>query len=629
MTIDSLSLHGKIAIVTGSGRENGIGAAIAMTLGRHGAAVTIHYVNDSVTDRAQAIADGIREDGGKAAVVQASIETPEGAQYLVGETLRAFNTDHIDILVNNAGVPLFGETLAVTPKQISEVLDVNIKGTIFIAQAVIPLIAPEGRIVNISSIASKLGDNYIPVYGASKAALDSLTWSWAKEWGRSKGITVNAVAPGPVLTDAIPAAIADEFQRPSIEMTRAANRAGTAKDIADAVLLLVSEKARWITGQYISSWHQSPRNIMGIQVSTLDEFSAISLLLFDAARVSHIHTNEQYAPFPSRRPGSTSLAMHLALARLEIDPERTEGWASEETASSLTHYNASIEILRNQLGGAQLMAHEAIIGVVLFTNNLARWKTHMSGLQKMIEYRGGIETLSSPYLQVTTIWMDLTGSMILDQIPHFKACQADPSTADYIQPNFNEAMDPAQRSHRDTETLLELLLKLSNLAAGKSERELSEDSVLLEELQASVYTTLTLPRYSPDMHQHLLASCVMTYEMFRLAVLLYLSGPVTFLAGNRTFNVVTPHLRGRLLRMYREHRLGWMGLEHVELFILVVGTLTEVGQDRQTLLVELQRIIRVQGLRWNGLVDKLRSMAWVDVVWSASLDKLHKDLAIL
>ncbi|KAF5708747.1 3-oxoacyl-reductase [Fusarium globosum] len=255
MTTDSLSLQGMIAIVTGSGRENGIGAAIATTLARQGAAVTIHYVSDSVTDRAQAIANGIREDGGKAAVVQASIETPEGAQYLVGETLRAFNTDHIDILVNNAGVPLFGETLAVTPKQISEVLDVNIKGTIFVAQAVIPLIAPGGRIVNISSIASKLGDNYIPVYGASKAALDSLTWSWAKEanqWGRSKGITVNAVAPGPVLTDAIPAAIADEFQRPSIEMTRAANRAGTAKDIADAVLLLVSEKARWITGQYIS-----------------------------------------------------------------------------------------------------------------------------------------------------------------------------------------------------------------------------------------------------------------------------------------------------------------------------------------------------------------------------------------
>ncbi|KAG7410998.1 hypothetical protein LZL87_002798 [Fusarium oxysporum] len=252
MAIDSLSLDGKIAIVTGSGRENGIGAAIAITLARHGAAVTIHYVSDSVTKRANAVAKDIRAECGKAAVVQTSIETPEGAQYLVNETLRAFSTDHIDILINNAGVPLFGETLAVNPKQLTEVLDVNIKGPIFVAQAVVPLIAPGGRIVNISSIASKLGDDYIPVYGASKAALDSLTWSWAKEWGRSKGITVNGVAPGPVLTDAIPAAIADEFQRPSIEITRAADRAGTARDIADAVLLLVSEKARWITGQYIS-----------------------------------------------------------------------------------------------------------------------------------------------------------------------------------------------------------------------------------------------------------------------------------------------------------------------------------------------------------------------------------------
>ncbi|KAF5574514.1 3-oxoacyl-reductase [Fusarium pseudocircinatum] len=252
MAIDSLSLEGKVAIVTGSGRENGIGAAIAITLAQNGAAVTIHHVNDSITERAHAVAQGIRADGGKAAVVQTSIETPEGAQYLVNETLRAFEAGHIDILVNNAGVPLFDETLAVTPKQLTEVFDVNVKGSIFVAQAVVPVITPGGRIVNISSIASKLGDNYIPVYGASKAALDSLTWSWAKEWGRSKGITVNAVAPGPVLTDAIPPAIASEFQRPSIEMTRAANRAGTAKDIADAVLLLVSEKARWITGQYIS-----------------------------------------------------------------------------------------------------------------------------------------------------------------------------------------------------------------------------------------------------------------------------------------------------------------------------------------------------------------------------------------
>ncbi|EXM04499.1 hypothetical protein FOIG_04714 [Fusarium odoratissimum NRRL 54006] len=298
-------------------------------------------------------------------------------------------------------------------------------------------------------------------------------------------------------------------------------------------------------------------------------------------------------------------AMHLVLARLEIDPERTGEQASRESASSLTHYNASIEILRNQLGVAQLMAHEAIIGVVvnlacydMFTNNLARWKTHM---------------------------MDLTGSMILDQAPHLTLYEAGSAIVQYTQPNLE---DGAIQSHRDTEVLLELLLKLSNLAAGKSELDLSEDSALLEELQVGVYKTLTLPRYnSPNIHQNSLAPCLLTYEIFRLAVLVYLSGPVTFLAGNRTFNVVTPHLRGRLSRMYREHRLDWTGLEHVELFTLVIGALTEVGQDRQRLMVQLQRTMRVQGLIWNGLVDKLRSMAWVDIVWSAGLDRLHVDLA--
>ncbi|KAF4435589.1 3-oxoacyl-acyl-carrierreductase [Fusarium acutatum] len=554
METDSLSLHGKIAIVTGSGRENGIGAAIAITLARHGAAVTIHYVSDSVTERAQVVAKGIRADGGKAAVVQASIETPEGAQYLVDETLRVFHTDRIDILINNAGVPLFGETMAVTPKQLTGVLDVNVKGPIFVAQAVVPVIAPGGRIVNISSIASKLGDNFIPIYGASKAALDSLTWSWAKErdkWGRSKGITVNAVAPGPVLTDAIPAAIADEFQRPSIEMTRAADRAGTAVDVADAVLLLVSEKARWITGQSAGGVCES--SLASSNTSSPGPGTPKTSWAFRypmSSRTSNVlhFSVEQEAPVCKLMRElcfalafADDSAMHLVLARLEIDPERTGGWASQESASSLTHYNASIEILRNQIDGAQLMAHEAIIGVVvnlacydIFTNNLARWKTHMSGLQKMIEYRGGISTLSSQYLQVTTIWMDLTGSMILDQPPHFTLYQADSSMVRCIRPNLeDEAMDVVHWIHRDTELLLQLLLELSNLAAGRSELELSEDSALLQELQAAVYTTLTLPRYkSPDIYQNSLAPRLLTYEIFRLAVLVYLSGPVTFLAGS-------------------------------------------------------------------------------------------------
>ncbi|KAL7765007.1 hypothetical protein ACKLNR_002923 [Fusarium oxysporum f. sp. zingiberi] len=252
MTVDTLSLTGKIAIVTGSGRENGIGAAIAVALARNGAAVTINYVSDSITNRANALVDKIKADGGRATAVQTTIETPEGAQYLVQETLKAFETDHIDILVNNAGTGFPGETLAMQPDQVSKTFNVNVKGPIMMAQAVVPIIAPGGRIINISSTASKVGPADMATYGASKAALDSLTWSWAKEWGHSKGITVNSVAPGIVMTDIVPAGMADDLQRHYVGMTRAADRLGTTEDIADAVLLLVSEKARWITGQYIS-----------------------------------------------------------------------------------------------------------------------------------------------------------------------------------------------------------------------------------------------------------------------------------------------------------------------------------------------------------------------------------------
>ncbi|KAI4864442.1 NAD(P)-binding protein [Hypoxylon rubiginosum] len=252
MPADTLSLEGKIAIVTGSGRENGIGGGIALRLATNGAYITINYVSDSVTSRAQALADKIRALGGRAAVVQASVETPEGAQRIVQETLKAFETDRIDILVNNAGVGVAGETLEHTPDVIDRIFDINVKGPIYVAQAVVPHMPPGGRIINITSTASKVGMHDMPVYGASKAALDSLTYSWAKEWGRSRGLTVNSVAPGPVMTDILTEEFGENITKEQRQMTRAADRPGTIEDIGDAVLLLASEKSRWITGQYIS-----------------------------------------------------------------------------------------------------------------------------------------------------------------------------------------------------------------------------------------------------------------------------------------------------------------------------------------------------------------------------------------
>lgn len=98
MAVDTLSLSGLVAIVTGSARENGIGAAIAIALARNGAAVTINYVSQSSASRAEGVANTIKTAGGKSTIVQADVSTPDGAAKIVQETLKAFGTEYIDIL---------------------------------------------------------------------------------------------------------------------------------------------------------------------------------------------------------------------------------------------------------------------------------------------------------------------------------------------------------------------------------------------------------------------------------------------------------------------------------------------------------------------------------------------------
>ncbi|KAJ2982837.1 hypothetical protein NQ176_g1121 [Zarea fungicola] len=255
MAIDTLSLEGKVAIVTGSARENGLGAGIALALARNGASVVVNYQSESSTKRAENVAASLREAGGQAIVVRASIDTLDGAKYLVKAALDGFQKDHIDILgkLNNAGtafpVDIFGE---INTEEAQHVYQTNVNGPLYMVNAVVPHMPPGGRIVNISSTTSKLGSDIACTYAASKAALENLTWSCAKMLGRTKGITVNSVAPGPVPTDLQPPQYAQALMQPEIDMTRAADRAGSQADIGDAVLLLVSEKARWITGQNIS-----------------------------------------------------------------------------------------------------------------------------------------------------------------------------------------------------------------------------------------------------------------------------------------------------------------------------------------------------------------------------------------
>jgi NAD(P)-dependent dehydrogenase (short-subunit alcohol dehydrogenase family) len=200
MTYETLSLAGKVAIVTGSGRENGIGAAIAAALARNGASVTINHVSDSSAPRAAAVVKNIEAVGGRAIVVKADVGTKQGANFIVSETLKEFETNHIDILgtyelmdgdvgawsltcrtVNNAAVGLMALTLDTTEEQLNDVFAANVNGPFFAVQETVPHMPPGGRIVNISSIAAKMGMAYCAAYGATKAALDSMTYTWAEE----------------------------------------------------------------------------------------------------------------------------------------------------------------------------------------------------------------------------------------------------------------------------------------------------------------------------------------------------------------------------------------------------------------------------------------------------------------
>ncbi|KAK0643824.1 hypothetical protein B0T16DRAFT_430269 [Cercophora newfieldiana] len=260
MAPDTLSLSGKVAIVTGSGRENGIGAAIAAVLARNGASVVINYVSDSSAPRAANVAASLKNFGGRTLVVQADVSTPEGAAKLAKETLKGFSTDKIDILVNNAGGGTGQGTqfLDLTPDQVQHAFAVNTFSTIYATQAVVPHMPKGGRIVNIGSIVSRMSTlPAVSIYGASKAAQEYLTGALANELGASRGITINTISPGPTSTDAASWFQGDELKKELLLKMSLAVKAdrmnGTPEEVADAVLLVVGEQARWITGQYIAA----------------------------------------------------------------------------------------------------------------------------------------------------------------------------------------------------------------------------------------------------------------------------------------------------------------------------------------------------------------------------------------
>lgn len=244
-------LAGRTALVTGGSR--GIGRSISGRLARDGALVAVHYGHDH--EAAQRAVKEIETAGGRAFAVHAELGVHGDAAALWQE-FDARLADRgeepgLDILVNNAGISVPGTVADVTEENFDRLVAVNARAPFFVVQHALGRLRDGGRIVNVSSAATRTAFPQITAYNMSKGALDTLTPDLAKQLG-PRGITVNTVAPGFTDTGINPT-LADPQVRQVYAAASVFGRVGTPDDIADAVAFLASDDARWVTGQWLNA----------------------------------------------------------------------------------------------------------------------------------------------------------------------------------------------------------------------------------------------------------------------------------------------------------------------------------------------------------------------------------------
>jgi 3-oxoacyl-[acyl-carrier protein] reductase len=235
------SLTEKVAIVTGA--SNGIGRAIAERLAQDGATVVVNYGKSA--DKAKQVVAGIEAKGGKAVAVQADMSKITDVGKLVKDTVKKFS--RLDILVNNAGMFMYKPLVETTEEEFDSMFALNAKGPYFALQEAAKVLNEGGRIVNISTDGTHIGFAGATAYLGSKGALEQFTKGLAHELA-PMGITVNTVSPGYTVTNMLPA---DPTFRQIGEQASPLKRLGMPRDIADVVPFVVSEEARWLTGQNI------------------------------------------------------------------------------------------------------------------------------------------------------------------------------------------------------------------------------------------------------------------------------------------------------------------------------------------------------------------------------------------
>jgi len=237
----SISLQGKVALVTGG--SQGIGEAIAVRLGAAGAHVVVAARNE---EKARAVADAIAASGGRAEPLRLDVADPAS----VAAGFKALVEKHgkLDILVNNAGITADGLIIRMGKDAWDRVIATDLTGVFLAAQEAAKVMVRKkvaGRIINIASVVGLMGNAGQANYAAAKAGVVGFTKALAREIG-SRGITVNAVAPGYIET-AMTGALSEETRKALIQQI-VLGRFGTPEDVAGAVLWLASDEAAYVTG---------------------------------------------------------------------------------------------------------------------------------------------------------------------------------------------------------------------------------------------------------------------------------------------------------------------------------------------------------------------------------------------
>ncbi|KAK6542779.1 hypothetical protein TWF694_006721 [Orbilia ellipsospora] len=254
----TLPLVDKVAIITGGSR--GLGADMAIALAKAGAKVAIIYTSESSTVSATEIVAQInslpitsQSSTPSAISLQADLRDSASFPKIISSALTLSSTSEdpkINIIVNNAAVQLALPISDITPQSFIDTYNLNVLAPILLLQAALPHLAPNSRIINISSVGGRSGFAGLSLYCSSKAALEGLTRSWAAELGEN-GTTVNAVACGPIQTDMLDT-IPERIKGRQKEDTPVEKRFGTKEEVSNVVVWLAGEGSGWVSGQTIN-----------------------------------------------------------------------------------------------------------------------------------------------------------------------------------------------------------------------------------------------------------------------------------------------------------------------------------------------------------------------------------------